>query len=691
MFDRDFRMMIAVRGLGMLAVLALLFTASFGANTSATAQGGEETYPLHIRANTEGGGATFGAQFTVTAEDGEFLGACTLEGDANSPAYQYCWVDVPKGLTVIVWQDPGTIPASYAPVENPIAFDTAYPTTTPHKIDVAFHNVPQIASSNATIGRTGQVAIFTTEDGQPAYDSCYVLVDYSNVGCDENRDGRVMFADIPWGTYTIRQTADLGPGRSVIDFLIEVRGNVSSAGWEGFGATIISTTGGSMAPGGSVDIALITRDPQDGHLLTGTCYVLVGYSNEGCNENADGQVTFAAIPYGTYTVHQTSTPAGYPTINDFDISVEPVEGMPGAGPFGVPLGFIVKQAPDQNAPDSRNVSVVLIDMKIHERVPADVCVELVGASNVGCDEDLRDGQIDFLDVPAGGPYELRFSNLPAGYEVATVGGPLAVSIDAESDAPSNRMIFVLLAVPQSGTTGSGNGGVSSRSELESLLVGCGPVEACLSATVTVSTQGGAFISSCTLPDIIDVAPWVCNARDVPRGTIVALTIDGIAPGYVAEQNPVYWDTTKELQMYEEGGIPSFSLVPTSGRTSSGSSSTGKATTLMTFQGCPEGFDPNTGNFYADCTIPLDAPDASIIAWGGDGQGGMNITGLDRQYDGAYIYNAGSLTMNLQLSGMAPVVRDAYQVVGADGVNGDTYTINLINGETREVFVFYYFE
>jgi hypothetical protein len=87
-------------------------------------------------------------------------------------------------------------------------------------------------------------------------------------------------------------------------------------------------------------------------------------------------------------------------------------------------------------------------MRTHERVAADVCVELVGASNVGCDDDVPDGQIDFLDVPAGGFYELRFTNLPAGYEVGTVGGPLSVRIDAEPGAPSNQMILVLLVVPR---------------------------------------------------------------------------------------------------------------------------------------------------------------------------------------------------------------------------------------------------
>ena len=314
--------------------------------------------------------------------------------------------------------------------------------------DVVSAGMPALAQGLESV----DVAIFTEENGQPAYDACYVLVDFSEEGCDENGDGRVMFADVPLGTYTVHQTADLGPGRSVEDFTIDVIGNLNSAGFESHAATIVNASGSSSnaeasGQSGAVDIALITRDPQDGHLLSGACYVLVDYSNEGCDENGDGQVTFAAIPYGTYTVHQTQTPAGYPTINDYDITVEPTGDMEGPS-FGVPLGFIVKQAPDQNAPDTRNVSVVLLDMVTHERVVAAVCVELVGASNVGCDDGVLDGQIDFLDVPAGGPYELRFTQLPAGYEVGTVGGPLAVSIDAGPGAPSNLIIFVLLAGPR---------------------------------------------------------------------------------------------------------------------------------------------------------------------------------------------------------------------------------------------------
>jgi hypothetical protein len=113
-----------------------------------------------------------------------------------------------------------------------------------------------------------------------------------------------------------------------------------------------------------------------------------------------------------------------------------------------------------------------------------------------------------------------------------------------------------------------------------------------------------------------------------------------------------------------------------------------ATLLMTFRACPEGFDPDAGNFYAECTIPLDAPDASVISWGG---GSTSIMWLERRdYDGAYIYDGSSGTMNVQLSGLAPVVRNSYLVFGDDFEDGSTFTVDLADGETRELYIFYYY-
>ena len=134
----------------------------------------------------------------------------------------------------------------------------------------------------------------------------------------------------------------------------------------------------------------------------------------------------------------------------------------------------------------------------------------------------------------------------------------------------------------------------------------------------------------------------------------------------------------------------YYYTPGSTQAPSQTTSTGSATLLITMRGCPEGFNPNTDDFFANCTIPLDAPDASFLYHGGDGQGGMNIMWMDRQYDGAYIFNAGPNTMNVQLSGLAPTERDAYTVIGHNGESGGGYNINLVNGETRQVHVFYYY-
>lgn len=282
----------------------------------------------------------------------------------------------------------------------------------------------------ASAAKTSDIMVRTKEHGHPVTDACYVLVDFSNVGCDDNMDGGVTFLDVPIGTYTLRQTADLGPGRHVDDSTIVVTG-ASHDRWEYFDTHVVSDAGNVTE--GAIDISLITRDPKTGGLLTGTCYELRDYSNIGCDENGDGQVEFADIPFGTYTVHQTKAPDGYPTINDYAIVVEPTD---------IPTGFVVKQAPEQNAPNTRNVSVVLVDSSTNTKLVSDACVQIVNASNVGCDEDLRDGQIDFLDVPAG-DHEIVFTRLPTGYVVATGPDDGRLHIDPER-SPANVTVYIAL-------------------------------------------------------------------------------------------------------------------------------------------------------------------------------------------------------------------------------------------------------
>lgn len=575
MIDRKQRTKTTAIALRMLAVMALVLTGWFSAATSVPAQGsGSVDVAIFTKEN---GQPAYDACYVL-------VGFSNIGCDENADG-RVMFNDVPYG-TYTVQQTVDLGPGRYVDDftinvtgnRNSSGFES-------HAANIV--NTSGSSSGSNSSAQTSDVAIVTTENGQSITDACYVLVNYGNEGCDENGDGKITFDDVPVGTYTVHQTADLGAGRHVSDFTITVTGASSSDGWERFPATVVSSgasssASGSSGAGGAKDISLITRDPNDGSLLTGTCYVLVGYSNEGCDENGDGQVTFGEIPYGIYTVRQTRTPAGYPTINDYAINVQAIGNPFGVGVLDVPLGFIVKQAPKQNAPGTRNLSLVLIDVFTDEKAASGVCVELVGASNVGCDEDLIDGQIDFLDVPAGGPYQLRLSNLPAGRKEITDGKPLTVSISAQPGTPANLFAFVLLGKNSSGTGASKsttvtNGGApSSTSGGGGLVMSCQPAAACVGGTITVTTEDGTFISSCTMTsDTHDTShPYSCAANNVPRGITVMLTIDGIAPGYVAEQNPIYFDTTNAGRASHDTG---FSLVPTDGSTTTGSSAqTGSA-------------------------------------------------------------------------------------------------------------------
>ncbi len=528
MIDRKHCVKSAMHGVRNIMLLGLLLAAWPGASTGATAQsGGGMVIGARVSCDATLCGPEFSVQVSVTTQEGEFLGSCTVMGNlldqSHVPGCAVDFASQPTG-TLIVTEDVSTLPAGYGPVENPIYVDSTQLGSASH--DVIFQNVLQTV--NASIAQTSDITIAATENGGAATDVCYVLVDFSNEGCDRNDDGQVTFDDVPLGAYTVRQTADLGPDRSVDDFTIQVTGDTGSDGREVFAATVAGASDGSVAqpsPDGAVDIALITRDPDTGDLLTGACYVLVGFSNEGCDENGDGQVTFAEVPYDTYTVQQTRTPTGYPTINDYEISIQPVEGIPGLGTVGYPLGFIVKQAPEQNLPDTRNVSVHLLDMiqGSPSKLMDGICIELVGASKTGCDRDLVDGQIDFLDVPAGGPYEIRFSNTPTGFVSDFFdSGPIFARIVAGPEVPSNTMIFVLVGVD------SDFGGSNGDQEIAPQEVAQGSG----TATVLITFRG---CPESFVPDVDDPYTACTTPLDAPDASLVGEWGDGqslvsISPG-----------------------------------------------------------------------------------------------------------------------------------------------------------------
>lgn len=367
------------RILAMLGCLMILLAGLPAA--SAAAQGGTQDISIWSYEN-DGSGSAYDACYVLVGYSQE---GCDLNGDGA-----VLFEDVAYG-TYTVRQTRDLGPGRYVN-DFTITVNGGVP-------DFAAFVITESRQPGASTGGSRDLYIATAADGASYYDACYVLVGYSQIGCDANRDGYVLFEDVHYGTYTVRQTADITP-YSVADFTVEFNANTDNV----FYAYLEQDPN----PVWTTDVHLITRDPGNGELLRGACYELVGYSNVGCDENRDGQVTFEDIPLGEYTLHQVTPPAGFRAINDYTLHVS----WWMQDDF---LGLVLQQAPEQSDGTTDHVSLVFIDVTTSRRVASpDICAQLVGGSQIGCDDSLVDGQIDFLAVPHG-EYDLLVHSLPNGY------------------------------------------------------------------------------------------------------------------------------------------------------------------------------------------------------------------------------------------------------------------------------------
>lgn len=147
------------------------------------------------------------------------------------------------------------------------------------------------------------IATADVRSGKSLTGACYVIVDWSEEGCDENGDGRVDFKGVVVGLYTVTMTRVPTGYLRVGDFPIAVQ----EGNGQVFGTFLISKSLGD----GRVDIALRALDEFSYQVLTGACFLLFGGSIEGCDENNDGRVEFAGVRAGTYLAIMTRAPAGH--------------------------------------------------------------------------------------------------------------------------------------------------------------------------------------------------------------------------------------------------------------------------------------------------------------------------------------------------------------------------------------------
>jgi uncharacterized surface anchored protein len=227
--------------------------------------------------------------------------------------------------------------------------------------------------------------------------ACYVIVDWSEEGCDENGDGDVTFQDVAVGLYTVAMTRVPVGYLSVGDFPIAVQEGDGQV----FGAFLISRSQGN----GRFDIALRALDEFSNDVLTGACFLLYGGSIEGCDENNDGRVEFADVRAGTYLTVMTRAPAGYIPPDAFWIDVS-AKGS---------RVLSVHTPEDRGEPGEPNVTIASIDDATGDDLVG-ACFIINGGSIEGCDVN-GDGWVEFREVPTG-VYTVTETRAPSGYAEA---------------------------------------------------------------------------------------------------------------------------------------------------------------------------------------------------------------------------------------------------------------------------------
>jgi hypothetical protein len=255
----------------------------------------------------------------------------------------------------------------------------------------------------AQTGVTVNIRTVDAQTGESILSACFVLVDFSNIGCDENADGLIRYEGVPAGDYLVDQVQPAAGYVTVHDIPITVKASPATQTF-----TIrLDRVQQNAAPASDGDVTLYIRtiDASSQAAITDVCYVLQSFSNEGCDDNGDGRVSFEGLHDGdNFTVVQTRRPNGYLPVGDFSITIVNDGGE---------QTIDVVMSTDRATTDTVNVSVVPYDAATGGGLTG-ACVVFQGGSNEGCDEN-GDGRIEFQGVPVGS-YLLRETKAPAGYE-----------------------------------------------------------------------------------------------------------------------------------------------------------------------------------------------------------------------------------------------------------------------------------
>lgn len=715
---------ITVPGLHLLAALALLVTTVTSTAAAPTIEEAAtngvwslgisaSTYPSQQDADSYTNSAfTFGARFVVTSEAGDYIGECTLEQVPDPSNWHNCRVDVPSDRISLVWEDLDSLPPGYAPIENPITFDPTVFTTGPHNIHAWFNNapveaavqtsqqaemksmsiIPVVEGGSSVVG----VGFSVTAENGTFLGSCVVPTDFPG-GYIPN-----CSVDVPQNTTVAvwfdptASSAELTPVEDPVYFDTSTEDNAQMWGpafaFEPIGETASTAAGSSGGSSSQLASAPVTDVLS---LLPEISDVPSGLVETGRQTRTLPDVVANYTDAAETTQHFTQWGWEQNAIASFALPSN--QGAQSGEVNGVYVSIHRFGSPEAGR--------AALDFSIAEQA-AGTSLQEIDTRQFGEYTRALYGSMDYGN-------ETTLLTQQGGLLIRVSAAMLDGDPTAEAESIMQGIVLKATSTTETGTEvispdSSGGANSAQRTWTASIQVtNCDAArancEAASGIVINISLASGEFLGSCTLGEP-EMSPWgvaisVCTIPGLPYQEDFVATQDPstIPAGY----EPVQASLTLRVDDIHPGGgdQPTFGF--TNVRTDAGSSTqsrdtstaTGSATLLMTFRACPERFNPSTGDYLAECTIPLDAPDASFIYWGvklESDPGGMYLNELDRQYNGAYVFHANSGKMDITLSYLSPVVRDAYRVIGSDLDFGDDHIFYLVDGETREVFIFYYY-
>ena len=239
---------------------------------------------------------------------------------------------------------------------------------------------PAIAQEQKTV----YIETVDIETGESITTACYVFVDYSQEGCDENADGLIRYQGMPPADYVVTQTERPDGYMPMGDFPVTI---YDSGDGQIIRVELARSDGVERGP---FDISLAPFDTTNNTPVKGGCFIIHGASEEECDDNGIARIDFDGIVAGTYLVTQTEAAPGYLTRADSWIEVSE-DGL-----------VLLELAPVPPAPPATNdlpdISIVTRDGS--GTLLTGACYIIVNASIEGCDEN-GDGQVDYRDVQPG--------------------------------------------------------------------------------------------------------------------------------------------------------------------------------------------------------------------------------------------------------------------------------------------------